>query len=321
MRFTGINGDTIRKGIGISIGYGKGAAGNGRYNPNRIQRSGVDDDVIVKRRGIDQIIGSRSAAQVLYCNGIGYIIRTIRLAGAYYRPCLVVGDERQVSADLVFLIRVAVIVRIQRSAIVQALAWYGSVSRGRAGRGRRRTAGRVDVVAAVRRSSRQVQAYIVGQLVGLGSARRDADVIGQRVRVTIDKGQGPASYRRHDISRRIISRNDRNIVVKVRRIHQVISAWRPSEVHHLDRIHYCVRAIGIRPRYHHCIFTMRDIGEVAAYLVFFFRYGVVVGIKDRPIVQTFTWLWVARRTVSTGGVHIVTTIRRYRRQIQRHIVD
>ena len=158
MRFTGINGDTIRKGIGISIGYGKGAAGNGRYNPNRIQRSGIDDDVIVKRRGIDQIIGSRSAAQVLYCNGIGYIIRTIRLAGAYYRPCLVVGDERQVSADFVFLIWVAVIVNIQCRAVVQALSRYRRVGRCRARRGRCRTARCIQVVSAIGRSSRQVKA-------------------------------------------------------------------------------------------------------------------------------------------------------------------
>ena len=320
MRFTGINRDTVRKGIGIAIGYGKCAAGNGRYNPNRIQCSGIDDDVVVKGWRVDKVISSRSAAQVLYRDGISYIVRTIRLADTYDRPCLIVGNERQVSADLVFLIRVAVVIRIQRSTVVQALSRYGSVSRGRARRGRSRTAGRVDIVAAVRRSGRQAQSDVVRQLVGLGSARRDADVIGQRVRVAIDKGQSTASYRRHDISRRVIGRNDRNIVVEVWRIHEVVRTCCTAQVHHLYRIHGRVRAVRVRARHHHHVFMMRDVGQVAAYLVLFFRVAVAVRVQRRHIVQAFARFRVSRTNgFATGRIGFVAAIRAAVAQVQRYV--
>ena len=315
---------TCRKRLRTQINWDGRRANKGRPIGNTaidIYKSVIpsgDRDIVLKQRRIRQVVVAGCAAVIDHRYGIKHPIGTIGLLGNGSQH-LCHGDVRQVFANLVALFRCAVVVQIQRRRIVQALAGQGAIRRYRAGCFIRITTRRVDVVAAVGRTGRQVQPHIVRQHIGLRCSGCNRNIICQRIRLAVDSRQRRAANRRNHVHRAVGCRLNGNVVVKRRRIDQVIRARCAAEVFHNYRVRNRVRPIRIRYRAHgHHIFAVRDIRQVAADFVCFFRRVVVVQIQARHVVQAFARSRIARRAFSASRVNIVAA--GAGAQIQRHVI-
>ena len=122
------------------------------------------------------------------------------------------------------------------------------------------------------------------------------------------------------IARRIV---DRDIVVKIRRVCQVIISCCTTQIAHSHGICHVVGTICLLCAHYRSRLVVDDVGQVGTNLIPLFWVVVVVGIQRRGVVQTLTryrgigYRWArGGRSGTTGSVQIIAAIRRRCCQIQ-----
>ena len=216
-------------------------------------------------------------------------------------------SRRQVAAGIIREVGVAIIVRIQFRAVVQALAWAAARTVARY------CAGGVNIVATVRGSRSQVQAHVETHCVRVCSACSNAGVGCQCCRT--------AGVHRTARLAAVGSAVNRYIVVEQWRVFQAISACCTTVVADCNGISHCVGAVSVG----YCtykIFGHVDIRQVATGIICEVCIAVSIGIQGRTVEQTLSGTTARAITRHcAGSINIVATVRRSRSQVQAHVED